>query len=343
MKFFENFDWSFKSIAKIIGLLLLGVISFSIIIALFSFSFKSLFNFGGNNYYPEAATQMAEFNNVYDGRSLSENVQQMRTGLTIPTQIKDEFIKDDDSENFEIKEYFTSIRTRKLKENCETISKLKERDYVIFSSSEQSDKSCDFKLKVKKGNEDEIINVIKEFKPEIFNTKIETIKKIVEDYDSELDILKKKLISIEETLKNAQDAYDEITVLATKKQDVENLAKIIESKLNLIEKLSKERIDIKEQIDRFSKEKSEQLARINYSYFNINIYEDLLIDIKQIKDSWQYEIKSFVRNINGLIQDVSIHLATYTLRFVQAAIYFFISVLLVKLGWRITKKIWGKK
>lgn len=334
---FKNFDWSFKSIAKIIGLVIAGIIVLTITISLISLSFKTVF-YGGNsyddNYYNEGLAQDISMSDSASIRSLSKQIilppepNQPTTGNT--------------AEDFEIREHNGTIRTRQLEETCGKISELKKLDYVIFENANAGETSCYYNFKVKIENENEILEIIKALDPESFNTQIQTIKRIVDDYDSELDILNKKLASIETTLSDAQNAYDELQKLATEKEDVESLAKIIDSKLNLIDRLTQQRIEIRTEIDQFNKAKSEQLDRLNYAYFNLNIYEDLYIDIERIKQTWQSEIKSFVRNINDMLQNITINLVEYVLNFLLISVYFFISLILLKVVWVVTKKIWKR-
>lgn len=331
-KFIKNFDWSVKSFAKIFGVLLLGTVVISIVISLFSFSIDTIFN--SQKHYNQYGFE--------DSFIESEPRLLKSKGFSLPPNYQNQFSLGEDAENFEIKEYTASVKTGKLSFACNQISQLKSNDNIIFETSNEGKKSCYYQFKVKKDQEKQVLQILKDLKPESFDTKIETIKKMIDDYDSELDILEKKLLSVEDTLNKAQVAYDELTKLATKKQDIESLTKIIDSKLNLIEKLSKERITIKENIDRFNKNKSDQLQRLNFSYFNINIYEDLIVDIKELKNSWKYETKNLINNLNQVAQDLSINLINFIIRFIQVAIYIFISVGLLKLVWIVVKKIWKK-
>ena len=339
MDFLKNFDWSAKSIAKIIGLFLLGVIALSIVISLLGFAVNTVFR-GGHSYNEYS------YDRGYDGYDMAQSSRSM-SKMAMPLMgdmIEEEYSSGETSEDFEIKEYSGTIKTRHLDQTCGVILNLKGREDVIFETSDKNDSSCYYRFKVKKESADEIAAVIEGLNPEVFNARIETIKKIIDSADDELEILQKKLDSVEDTLSKAQTAYDELTELATRKQDIESLTKIIDSKLNLIEKLTSERISIKERIDRMNKSRAEQLERLNFSYFNINVYEDLIVDFDQMKESWKWEVKEMVRNINDVIQGLTINLVNYLFQFIQVAVYFFISLFLLKGVWVITKRVWiGKK
>ncbi|MBU0705940.1 hypothetical protein KJ657_00895 [Patescibacteria group bacterium] len=346
MKFFKNFDWSAKSIAKVIGVVFLGIIALAIAVALISFSFRTIFGISQQDYYEKnvgmggyaPAMDMAMESAYYGGEARVSSAIIPSPGYSTGT----------DAEAYEVTTYSGTIKTRKLDKTCDTIANLKIKDYIIFEDSNKNDDACYYRFKVSKENTEEVVKVIEDLKPEILNVNIQSIKGQVEGVEDELEILKKKLASVEETLTGAQSAYDEISKLATQKQDAETLAKIIDSKLNLIERLSTQRLQIKEQIDRYSEMKSDQLDRLNYTFFDINVYKDLIFDWKEIKDSWKYEARAMVSNINAVFQGISLNLVTYLVRFAQVVLYLFISIFLLRFVWIGVKRIWkgefkGKK
>jgi hypothetical protein len=341
MKFFKNFDWSVKSIAKVIGIVLLGAVALAIAVALISFAFRTVFRISQPTYLEKGvggfgmpSMDMAE--PLYFDEEVAGMV---RSNLAI-APAPPGFSTGVDAEDYEVTTYSGTIETRKLDETCDTIADLKVKDYVIFEDSNKNDDSCYYRFKVENDNAAEIVKVIEDLDPEILNVNVQSIKGVVEGVESELDILKKKLASIEETLEDAQDAYDEISELATRQQDAETLANIIDSKLDLIERLTNQKLQVKTQIDRYNKTMSDQLDRLNFTFFNINVYEDLIFDWEEIKDSWKFEAKELVRNINDVFQAISLNLITYLVRFAQVVLYLFISLFLLKFVWIGIKKIW---
>jgi len=255
---------------------------------------------------------------------------------------EDEIVVGDDAEDFEVTQYDATIETRDLERTCAKITALKPLDYVIFENSNEYDQGCSYTFKVKRKNTDEVISIIKGLDPKDLSEYTQTIKKNIENLISEVEILENKLEVINETLAEAINSYDEIATLATNTKDVESLTKIINSKLQIIERLTQERINISERLDRISKSKAEQLDRLDYTYFYVNIVENKYIDKEAIQDSWKNAIKGFVRDINILAQDITINLAFLLLLTVQYALYAVILLLLAKYGWRIGKAIWKK-
>lgn len=344
MKFLKNFDWSAKSIAKVIGVIFLGLFGLAVAVALVSFSFRTVFN-------PSTLPQFADGKGMSGGgfavsavseeSYYAEDMAMTNSRLSImPPSPSPDFSTGDDAESYEVTTYSGSIETRKLDKTCDTIASLKSKDYVIFEDSNKNDDYCYYRFKVVKDKAEEIVKIIEDLDPETLNVNVQSIKARVEGVEDELDILKKKLASIEETLEDAQNAYDEISELATRQQDAETLAKIIDSKLNLIERLSNQRLQIRAQIDRYNEIKSSQLDRLNYTFFDINVYKNLLLDWDQIKDSWKFETQRLVRDVNEVIQSISLRLVSNLLRLAMGILYLFIAVFLLKFVWIGVKKIW---
>ncbi|HOZ36896.1 MAG TPA: hypothetical protein PLR18_03660 [bacterium] len=249
----------------------------------------------------------------------------------------------DSAEEFEVTEYNALIETRQLKNTCDGLVALKARADVIFENANQSEHSCRYAFKVKRDSVSEILAIISALNPRELNENTYTIKNQLDDYTSAIEILQKKMTVIDETLANAVKAYDDISALATKAQDVESLAKIIDSKLNLIERLTQERLNINTQLEQFSRSKSEQLDRLDYTYFNVNVSENKFIDGGALKDSWKTALKEFVSDINSVIQDVTINLVALILLVLQYLLYFFLILFVAKYVLRWAKAIWRQK
>ncbi len=248
----------------------------------------------------------------------------------------------DDTEDYEVKEYSASVETRHLDEDCAAIAGLKSKDYVIFERSNEFERGCSYTFKVEVDNVDEILAVVESLNPRDLNETKYSIKRQIEDFTSEEDILKAKLAAIDETISSALESYDDIAALATRTQDAESLAKIIDSKIRIIERLTQERIDTNAKLERLSRAKAQQLDRLTYTYFNIYIYESKFVDGRAIRDSWKASVQQFVRDINDIGQAISLNLVTLVIRLFQYALYALLLLLVVKYGWRIGKRIWQR-
>ncbi len=248
----------------------------------------------------------------------------------------------EDAEDFEFTSYSITYEKSDAAKTCEKILDLKGRDDVIFSISNQYDEGCYYVFKVKNESQNEIQKTLEQLDPENTSESTQTIKQVLDDYTSEEEILLASKDRIEETLNNALISYDQISQLATETKDTASLAIIIDSKINLIERLTQEKIRINEQLDRLARSKAEQLDRLDYTTYSVNVIERKYIDGERIKDSWKSAIEEAVRSANEIVQALSVNLLVLLLLLVQYSIYAFILVIVAKYGWKAIKKIWNK-
>ena len=336
MKFFDNFEFKPMNILKIVGLVLVAVIFISLAFRLVGSSFNSLFSgLGSTN---SVTSEMYSYDKVGVASDLS--IRNVASQTIAPNT--DDIIIGDNAEEFEVTEYSANIETNKLEKTCDEVEVLKSREDVIFENANKYEKSCNFSFKVKKDSVAEILAIVKALDPKELNENTYTIKRLVDDYTSEAQILQKKMESIEKTLADAIRAYDDVTLLATRMQNVESLAKIIDSKIGIIERLTQEKININAQLERLERAKAEQLDRLDYTYFNVSVLENKFVDGQSLKDSWKTEIKSFVRDINKVFQDITINLVLLLFLILQYVVYLFIILIVAKYGWQLVKYIWKR-
>lgn len=248
----------------------------------------------------------------------------------------------DNAEDFEVTNYNASIETRKLTDTCGKVADLKKLDYVIFENSNNHDNGCNFVFKVKHEKVASVLDTIKSLDPKELTENTYTIKQQVEDYTNEIEVLQKKRDSIDETLRTALNAYNEITQLATKTQNAEALAQIIGSKVGIIERLTQEKININAQLDALSRAKSIQLDKLVYTYFNVNVFENKFVDFERIVDSWKNSLRNFVSRVNIIAQELTINLALFFLMIFQWLLYAGVLLVVVKYGWKFVKYFWNK-
>lgn len=335
MQFPSNFNLKPANVLKMAGLTLVVIILISLAFRLIGSSISSI------NVGQSPLAYKESYSKDYGQTDSSVGLSVRNVTPPVPATDSD-LISGENAEDFEVTEYNIYIETRRLEETCSQVMDLKSRPDVIFETANEYEKNCNYRFKVRKENTEEIMAIINELKPKEFNESTYTIKRLVDDYTSELEILEKKMNSINETLTNATAAYDDIAGIATRIQDAESLAKIIDSKINIIEKLTQERINITAQLERLGRAKAEQLDRLNYTYFNVYITENKFVDWQDLKESWQLAVKSFVRNVNEVIQDITINLVGLLFQIFQYVVYLFIILIVAKYGWRLAKRIWTK-
>ena len=247
-----------------------------------------------------------------------------------------------DAEEFEVTDYSAQFETGNKDQTCAQITSLKPLDYVIFEQASEYDRGCSYTFKVTHDHADEVLALIQNMNPKNLSESVYTIKQQVDDFTSQEEILSSKLDSIDETLAQALDAYDDITRLATNTQNADALAKIIDSKVGVIERLTQQKIELTAQLERLARSKSEQLDRLEYTYFNVYVYENKLADWENLGDSWKQGIKNLVTNVNSTIQDITIGIIGFIFSILQFILYIFIVVFVAKYVWKGVVYVWKK-
>jgi len=332
---FQNFDWSLKSIGKVAGAVLLGFVGLSLVAMLISFSLRTVMQpfTGGYGGYGGGYTESV----MMDSSARVTN----KMGI-IPPILYDEAV-DSEAEDYEVRDYSTNYRPQDKTEICDGIAALKSDDEIIFENTSESDSSCNYRFKVLREREDEILAILKNYSPDDVNINVYTIQRTIQDNESRVDILKAQLTEKEAALTEAQESYTELQALATRQRDIESLTKLIDLKITTIDRLAQEKIQLNEQLDQMASEQARQLERIKYTSFNVSVWEDKIINSKQIIESWKNELKNVVSSINEVLQGLTVGLVPVILYTVLAVVYFLLAVLVLRGVWGMVKKIWSWK
>jgi len=247
-----------------------------------------------------------------------------------------------DAEDFETTEYSARFEPRNAKSICHEIAQLKPKPYVVFAYTNDQDKGCDYTFKVELDHVDEVLTLIKSLDPKDFFESTYTIKQQIDYIESEKDILQKKLETINTTLTAAITAYDEITALAQRSLDAESLASVITSKLDTVERLTREKITISAQLNQIEKQRAQKQDRMKYTSFSVSVYESPFFDGEQLVDSWKMNIREFFVSVNETLQSLTIGFVAFLFMLAWYVLYALVLLVVAKYGWRFIKSFWKK-
>lgn len=324
-------EWTPLNLLKAAALLLLGVFVFAIVMRLLAPGIQNMQG-GGVFMNKDAAMMEPAMMGYPDEVSLSAR--------NIAPAPYPGWTSGEDAEQFEVTDYSISIETGNRDDTCTEVAKLKELDYVVFETADEYDTACSYRFKVEREQVEAVLARIETFDPKYVSQNTRTIKEEIDDYTSQADILKEKLDAIDETLKSATKAYDDITTLATRALDADALARIIDSRINTIQRLTMERVQAAAELERVARAKSQALDRVSYSYFTVDIYELKFVDGTALSDSWKFAIQSFVFEVNLIVQEATIGLITFTISVLKYVLYLLVLLGVALLSWRIGRALW---
>lgn len=339
MEFLRKLNLTPGKVFKVIGIIVAIIVVLSII-SISRFSVGSIYQSAGNGPMGSSGggiMSASKSMGLSYGAEMSDMALSQRN--IAPSQAPQPGA---DLEDFEVTEYSASIQTRTLEEDCAALEDLKPHEYVIFESANRHKTGCNYSFKVEREHVEEVLEVIEKMDPKNLSESVRTIKKQVDDYTSEEEILERKLKSIDDTLESAIVSYDQISAVATSAQDAESLSKIIDSKIRIIERLTLERLSVAAQLERLGRNKAEQLDRLDYTYFRVNVYENKYVDGEQLVDSWKSKVRMFVLEVNKILQGLTLTLVALFLLVFQYLIYIFILLFIAKYAWRAAKRIWQR-
>src|SRR5690606_27393110 len=121
--------------------------------------------------------------------------------------------------------------------------------------------------------------------------------------------------------------YDEITRIASQSSDASSLARVISSRVEVIERLTNERLQLAGQMERIVRAESEALERIDYTQFNVSISEVKYFDGERLSDSWRDALRNFFTNVNQALQGLTIGLVSFVFLALPFIAYAFIVLL----------------
>ncbi|MBU4536451.1 hypothetical protein KJ603_00220 [Patescibacteria group bacterium] len=182
-KMFKKFD--FKTFLKFAGIGIFTLLILGLLVSLGAFAFRTAFN-----TVPKYAVDSVSYNGYGGGYMMEEGIMDQDYKLSVRNInpsipiVDDGYVTGSDLEDFEITEYNAYIKTARLEKTCENIEALKIREDVVFENSNKGDSYCNYRFKVAKENELEVLEIIKDMNPENLDINTETIKKQIDDYTS---------------------------------------------------------------------------------------------------------------------------------------------------------------
>lgn len=322
--------WQALSLAKkvITGAALL-VISFLIYLFVMANLMVSSTGLSGDsmNYAPSVSTNM-------------DSARLAQPSSVRPPITEEGYVTGSDAEQFETRDYSAHIETNNLSNSCQTIENLKPRPEVTFLSATNGRTNCYYNFKVENVQTEAVLSIIKDLKPKDLQQNISTIKKQIENSLNQRDILNKNLTATEEILNEALTAYDNLLAMATSERNATALATAVREKIALVDQLKQRREQTRQSIDYLNQQLADQQDRLSYTYFTVSVTERKFFNTTNISDSWKREFERFVNSVNELFQQLSLGLVSFVLYTLLYSLYVIIFFVIVKVGYRVLRKIW---
>jgi hypothetical protein len=371
--FWQGFDWSWNTLAKIA----VGVVFIMLVISLAGQAFFGA-QFGGKYgrtvSYDDDAAYSGGGNFI--GKLLPSSTSSMGGGGSVGYAARDAFysVKEEmapgvaamppmdysvaqvapwmpsvngtrNSEKYERTGYSATYETGRLATFCGTIEGWKPLEYVIFDSSNQSEYGCNYEFRVEKEKTDEIVAKLKDLNPKDWSVYTSTVAQGIEDTSDRIATLKTRLTSLNDTLAQAESAYNKLVVLATQSGKVGDLANILNSKLTTIERLTNDKLSLEEQIKQYSGGNDDLMDETAYTHFSVSVQKITIVDWRQLGDEWRNALQATVRELSQIVSWILLGLPALILSLVWYGLVFGICIIALaffaKVLWKAVLKIWN--
>lgn len=331
-------------VVSIIGALIVLFLCLAAVSSIGSSLYRN-FNYGLPEMSSIGMPMMDNYNVAYDeGKALRQESMMADIGgyggggmiYPVPT-----YSTGDTAEQYEVIERSYTYQPHNSDKTCQMIQELKARDDVIFENYNQYDHGCDARMKVTIDASTEIQSYLDGLSPDDSSANTYSIKQEFDYNESRKELLEARLEAITQTLEESQRAYDEIAQTAAQNADGEALAIVISSKLEMIERLTNQQLDLSTELQSIQQQVENQTDRFDYHYYNVSVYEDPYFDGKGFADSWKRSVQSMLSSVNTGLQMLTTGLVQGAVWIIVYGVFLILLVFIAKYVWRLIRKIWS--
>ena len=243
-------------------------------------------------------------------------------------------------ETYETTDYTISVQTRDFDDACGTLRTLKTDDRFEFRQLQENLNSCTGQFFAKEEHVNSVLETFGQFNTVEVTRATESVTSYRSELESQADILRQQLESVDRTLKAAEIQYDEITEFARANKDAATLSVTIREKLQMVESLTQQKIQLTNSLAQTQKQAGELEQRLGLVQFNVTITRLSPIYLNETERAWEMAWKRFNDQMTTLSIALTAGLGTFVLVVGQYLIYLLILLLLARGLWKVALRIW---
>lgn len=243
-------------------------------------------------------------------------------------------------EQYETTDYRASARTRDFDEACTLLRNLKTDDDIDFKNLSVNTNYCTATFFTKPEKVSVVLDQLQEISGVEISQTTESVTRRREQLQTESDVLRQQLASVERTLADAERQYTEITEVARASNDAAALTRAIRDKLSTIETLDQKRINLLSRLRSMSQQAADLDERIGVVAFTATFYRSFPVDADKKSRQWETAWKELSDAFTVFLIGFSAYLGIFILKIVQYAVYALVLLLLVRFGSKFVRRIW---
>jgi len=243
-------------------------------------------------------------------------------------------------ERYETTSYNLSARSRDFDSLCDSLSTLKNEGAIHFKHLNTGLNHCDARFFVE---EDRVASVLAQFENERsvqINRNTQSVTRHKEQIESQANIVRQQLASVERTLAEAEEAYDEIVAFARTNKDSETLNSAITNKLRQIDQLTSRKISLTSQLSNYAQQAADLNERLNVVEFYANFSRSNPVNVGENERRWEQAWEDLRDQFTETLIGVSVFFGIFILYVLQYGLYLLVLVVIARFAWKLVRNIW---
>lgn len=243
-------------------------------------------------------------------------------------------------ERYETTQYNVKARTKQFDELCNAVKQLKADNEINFKQITESLNNCQANFFVSKNKTEAVLATLNSYSGVEINLNTESVTRYRSQLQSQTNILQQQLSSIERSLNAAETQFSEIAELAKNQKDVATLSQTIREKINMVEMLTQQKINLTNQLDNIYRQSAELEERIDVVEFYVNVNRSYPIFLNKDSKKWETAKENLKDTFTDTMIGLTTTFVTFLLWILRLSIYLLVVLIVVRGVWKFINVIW---
>lgn len=245
-----------------------------------------------------------------------------------------------DLEKYETSRYDITARTKQFDELCSAVKNLKSSSDIHFKLIDESINNCRATFYVDESRVESVLSTLTTFRGVEVNRNTESVTRHRAQLQSQTDILRQQLMSVERSLTAAETQFDEIAEFARTQKDATTLSQAIREKLNMVDSLTQRKINLTSQLNNLYQQSAELEERIDVVEFNVNVYRSYPIYLNKESQKWESAWAGLKETYTDTLIGLTAFFGIFVLWMLRIAVYLLVVIVVVRGIWKVIKLVW---
>jgi len=192
-----------------------------------------------------------------------------------------------DLEAYETTQYSITTRTKQFDELCNTLTTLKEDPQIHFKYFNTSTNNCRATFYADEAKSDTVLSTLTAFHGVEVTRNTASVTRHRQQIQTQTSILQQQLTSVQRSLTAAETQFDEIADFARANKDAVTLSQAISQKLNNINTLTQQKINLVSRLNQLYQQAADLEERMNVVQFDVTINRSNPIYLDQESRKWE--------------------------------------------------------